>query len=61
MTGIILECGGKIMKFYSNWCMQGTKVTWCAGGEGKHGRVRLILRCYEPVWKRKLKVHHYTL
>ena len=60
MTGMILECGGKIIffkfsTFYSNWCWQGTKGTWFAGGEGKHGRVKLVLRCYEPVWKRKFK------
>ena len=36
MTGMILECGGKIMEFYSNWCMQGTKVTWFAGGARGH-------------------------
>ena len=49
------------MEFYSNWCWLGTKGTWFAGGEGRHGRVKLVLRCYEPVWKTKLKVYHYTL
>ena len=30
--------------------VSGTKGTWFAGGERKHGRVKLVLRCYEPVW-----------
>ena len=61
MTGMVLECGGKKGVFFKLVLTGYKSYLVCGeGGGGGHGRVKLVLRYYEPVWKGKLKVHHYT-